>query len=240
MLAVAHFRRAAAPLIDLATLKIKTFAITISGGSLFRIAISVSPFLLPLMFQVGFGLSAFQSGLLMLGLFAGNLGMKTVTTPMLKRFGFRNILIVNGILTAFLILACAALSPQTPEIRHHLRAVFERAMPVDAIHELEHHRLRGCAQAAAELGHQLFEHDHADVDGHGRGGGGDRACGWRRFSTEMPREPPRLPTFTWRLCLWRFSTALAVIDCFTLEPDAGAMVSGHKPSGYAGDAALKA
>ena len=44
------------------------------GGSLFRIAINVSPFLLPLMFQVGFGLNAFQSGLLMLGLFRGNLG----------------------------------------------------------------------------------------------------------------------------------------------------------------------
>src|ERR1700726_1041577 len=113
-LGVVHFRRSSAPLIDLASLKIKTFAITISGGSLFRIAISVSPFLLPLMFQVGFGLSAFRSGLLMLGLFAGNLGMKTVTTPMLKRFGFRNILIVNGILTALVILGCAALSPQTP------------------------------------------------------------------------------------------------------------------------------
>src|SRR5437899_3065654 len=115
-LAILHFRRAPAPLINLISLKMKTFAITIGGGSLFRIAISVSPFLLPLMFQVGFGLNAFQSGLLMLGLFAGNLGMKTVTTPVLRRFGFRKVLIVNGILTALLMLGCASLTPHTPRI----------------------------------------------------------------------------------------------------------------------------
>jgi EmrB/QacA subfamily drug resistance transporter len=113
-LSVIHFRRSPAPLLNLDLLKIKTFAITIEGGSLFRIAISVSPFLLPLMFQVGFGLNAFQSGLLMLGLFAGNLGMKTVTTPVLRRFGFRSVLISNGILTALWMLGCAFLFPQTP------------------------------------------------------------------------------------------------------------------------------
>src|ERR1700737_1936291 len=115
-LAIFHFRSAPAPVIDLVSLKMKTFAITVWGGSLFRIAISVSPFLLPLMFQVGFGLNAFQSGLLMLGLFAGNLGMKIVTTPVLRRCGFRNVLIVNGILTALVILGCAALTPHTPRI----------------------------------------------------------------------------------------------------------------------------
>src|ERR1700674_167426 len=115
-LAVVHLRRAPAPLIDLSSLKIKTFAVTLGGGSLFRMAISVSPFLLPMMFQVGFGLDAFQSGLLMLALFAGNLGMKTVTSPVLRRYGFRSVLIVNGILAALGILACSALAPQTPRI----------------------------------------------------------------------------------------------------------------------------
>jgi len=112
-LSVIHFRRTATPLLNLDLLKIKTFAITIEGGSLFRISISVFPFLLPLMFQVGFGLSAAQSGLLMMGLFAGNLGMKTVTTPVLRRFGFRAVLITNGILTSLCMLGCAFLFPQT-------------------------------------------------------------------------------------------------------------------------------
>ena len=115
--AVRHIRKAVAPVIDLAALKIKTFAVVIWGGSLFRIAISVSPFLLPLMFQIGFGLNAFQSGLLMLGLFVGNLGMKTVTSPVLRQFGFRNVLLINGTISALAILACAALTRLT---RHEL------------------------------------------------------------------------------------------------------------------------
>ncbi len=113
-LSAVHFRRSAAPLLNLDLLKIKTFAITLQGGSLFRIAISVSPFLLPLMFQVGFGLNAFQSGLLMLGLFTGNLAMKSVSTPVLRRFGFRAVLTTNGILTGVWMLGCALLFPQTP------------------------------------------------------------------------------------------------------------------------------
>jgi EmrB/QacA subfamily drug resistance transporter len=114
VLAVLHFRRTATPLLSLALLKIKTFAITVEGGSIFRIAISVSPFLLPLMFQVGFGLNAFQSGMLMLGLFAGNLSMKPATTWVLRRFGFRSVLITNGVLTAGWMLGCALLFSHTP------------------------------------------------------------------------------------------------------------------------------
>ena len=72
------------------------------------------PFLLPLLFQIGFGLTAFKSGLLVLAVFAGNLGMKTVTTPILRHFGFRRVLIGNGILTALSLFACAFLSPAMP------------------------------------------------------------------------------------------------------------------------------
>jgi EmrB/QacA subfamily drug resistance transporter len=113
-LMVWHSRRHATPLISLVSLKIQTFAITIRGGSLFRITISVIPFLLPLLFQIGFGLSAFRSGLLVLAVFAGNLGMKTVTTPVIRRFGFRRVLIGNGLLTAISLFACALLSPAMP------------------------------------------------------------------------------------------------------------------------------
>ncbi|MDR3435717.1 MFS transporter [Telmatospirillum sp.] len=109
-------RRAQAPLIDLESMKLPTFAANIIGGSLFRIAISVSPFLLPLLFQVGFGMDAFQSGMLVLALFAGNLSMKAATTLVLRRFGFRNVLIVNGLLTSLLILLCATFTAGEPRI----------------------------------------------------------------------------------------------------------------------------
>jgi len=109
LFSVLHFLRSPAPLLNLNLLKIKTFAITFAGWIALRIAISVSPFLLPLMFQVGFGLNAFQSGLLMLGLFTGNFLMKTVTTATLRRFGFRRVLTTNGILSAILTASCALL-----------------------------------------------------------------------------------------------------------------------------------
>jgi len=112
--AVFHFLRTEHPLIDLSGMKLPTFAITISGGSLFRTAIGAVPFLLPLMLQVGFGLSAFHAGMLTLAVFAGNLAMKPTTTPILRRFGFKPVLIVNGILNAIFIAACALFSPDTP------------------------------------------------------------------------------------------------------------------------------
>src|SRR5262249_43706794 len=115
-LAVFQTKRSASPLLDLESLKIKTFSVTVFGGSLFRIAISVSPFLLPLLFQLGFGMDAFHSGLYVLALFAGNLGMKTVTTPVLKRFGFRQSLLFNGILVAVVVFLCAFISPTMPKI----------------------------------------------------------------------------------------------------------------------------
>ncbi|MBB5459945.1 EmrB/QacA subfamily drug resistance transporter [Paraburkholderia sp. Cpub6] len=112
--AVRHFRRAEHPLIDLAPWRIPTFRVTLEGGSLYVVSVSVSPFLLPLFFQLGFGLNAFAAGLLVLAYAAGNLAMKTVTTPILKRFGFRKVMIVNGLLTAVTIALCALLSPDTP------------------------------------------------------------------------------------------------------------------------------
>jgi EmrB/QacA subfamily drug resistance transporter len=112
--AIFHFRRTDHPLIDFSGLRLPTFAVTIAGGSLFRIAIGAVPFLLPLMFQVGFGLSAFHAGLITLAVFAGNLAMKPGTTWILRRFGFRRVLVVNGIINAALIAACALFSPATP------------------------------------------------------------------------------------------------------------------------------
>src|SRR5208283_2393654 len=82
-------RRSSAPLLDFSAMKIQTFGVMMWGGSLFRIAIYSVPFLLPLMFQVGFGLSAFASGLLVLAVFAGNVAMKPLTSPALRWLGFR-------------------------------------------------------------------------------------------------------------------------------------------------------
>jgi MFS family permease len=113
-MSIRHLRRHPTPVIDLWPMRVPTFAATTWGGSLFRITISAAPFLVPLMLQVGFGMSALASGGLTLWIFIGNLGMKVVTTPILKRFGFRATLVVNGLATAISIGACAFMLPATP------------------------------------------------------------------------------------------------------------------------------
>lgn len=113
-LAVRHLRCCSAPLVDLHAFSIPTFRAALRGGSVSRMAISSAPFLLPLMFQVGFGYDAFYSGLLVLAVFVGNLGMKSITTPILQRFGYRPVMIVNGLLCAVTLALCAVLDPHTP------------------------------------------------------------------------------------------------------------------------------
>lgn len=116
-LAVRHLRRAPHPLLDLSAFKVLTFAIsTLAAGTIFRVAINATPFLLPLLFQLGFGLSPVDAGMMILAYFLGNLGMKAVTTPTLRRFGFRSVLVINGVIASLAIMACAAISPQTPQV----------------------------------------------------------------------------------------------------------------------------
>ena len=115
ILAIRHFARARHPLLQLSSVRVPTFSISsISAGPAFRAAISATPFLLPLLFQLIFGLDAFAAGLLVLIYFAGNMGIKPLTTPILRRLGFRTVLVVNGILAGVAIMACALLTPTTP------------------------------------------------------------------------------------------------------------------------------
>ncbi|HEY4435518.1 MAG TPA: MFS transporter [Lelliottia sp.] len=112
--ALRHFQRAEWPMIRLDALQVPTFRVTMYGGSLFRASISAVPFLLPLMFQVGFGMDAFHSGLLVLAVFVGNLTIKPATTPLIRHLGFRKLLLINGALNVLSLLACAIITPQTP------------------------------------------------------------------------------------------------------------------------------
>jgi len=112
--AVAHARRHPFPLLDLTALSIRSYSVSVWGGSFIRSAIQSVPFLLPLMFQVGFGLDPLTSGILILAVFAGNLVTKLWTTAILRRFSFRSVLLVNGVLNAAAIGSCMFISADTP------------------------------------------------------------------------------------------------------------------------------
>ena len=114
LFALHHFRRTTWPMIRLDAMSVPTFRVTLYGGSLFRASISAVPFLLPLMFQVGFGMNAFHAGSLVLAVFVGNLTIKPATTPLIRWLGFKKLLLINGALNVLALLACALITPQTP------------------------------------------------------------------------------------------------------------------------------
>ncbi len=111
---VRHARHVAHPIIDLAMLGIPTFRAAIYGGFLFRIGLGAVPFLLPLMLQVGFNLSAYESGLLTFVAAAGAMVMKTTAQPILKRFGFRRVLISNALISSAFLVANGLFTEVTP------------------------------------------------------------------------------------------------------------------------------
>jgi EmrB/QacA subfamily drug resistance transporter len=100
-----HARRTKDPVIDLRLLRIATFRAGVIGASFFRIGVGAIPFLLPLMLQLSFGLSPFQAGMVTFAAAAGALIMKVTAAPVIRSFGFRNVLIVNALIsTAFMAL----------------------------------------------------------------------------------------------------------------------------------------
>ncbi|HEX3381450.1 MAG TPA: MFS transporter [Paraburkholderia sp.] len=113
-IAFQHAKRHPHPLVDVSTLKVPTFSVTVVTGSFTRIGIGAVPYLMPLLFQVGFGLSAFRSGLLLLASALGNLGMKALTTRILQRYGFRMVSIVDVAVAGIFIIACGLLTPNVP------------------------------------------------------------------------------------------------------------------------------
>jgi EmrB/QacA subfamily drug resistance transporter len=114
-LAFRHLRRAAHPVISLMPLKARTFRLgTSSAGTYSAACLQATPYLLPLGLQLGFGLSAAAAGAMMLPYFLGNLAMKSLTTPVLRRFGFRRVLLIDGVLAMALIGLFSAFTAQTP------------------------------------------------------------------------------------------------------------------------------
>ncbi|MBP6817887.1 MAG: DHA2 family efflux MFS transporter permease subunit [Ferrovibrio sp.] len=109
-----HARRTEYPVLDFRLLQVQTFRVSVTAGTLFRIGVGAIPFLLPLMLQVGFGLSAFQSGMLTFASAVGALAMKTTAAPILRRFGFRRVLLANAVISGSFIAILGFFRPDWP------------------------------------------------------------------------------------------------------------------------------
>jgi EmrB/QacA subfamily drug resistance transporter len=111
---VRHAARVAHPVLDLRLMRVPSFSISMWAGSFTRITGGAVPFLLPMMMQLGFGMTAAQSGLITFASAAGAMLMKASAVPILRRFGFRDTLIWNGVLATALVTSTALFRPGWP------------------------------------------------------------------------------------------------------------------------------
>ncbi len=114
VLAVVHLLRTRHPLVQLRVLRTRTLRITVSAGALYRLVITAVPFLLPLQFQLVFGWTPLTAGLVVAALFLGNIAIKPATTPLMRRFGIRRLLLGNALLSACWFGLLAVVTPTTP------------------------------------------------------------------------------------------------------------------------------
>jgi EmrB/QacA subfamily drug resistance transporter len=224
--AVRYMRRAAHPVIDLEAMNTHTFAVANMAGSLARVAIAASPFLIPLLFQEAFGMNAFQAGLFLLAYMLGNLGMKLVTTPILKRFGFRQVLVFNSAISGLSIMALALIAPGIPFAVCAVMLFISgasRSMEFTSLQTLTFadvpDELRTGANAFAAMVQQL---------GFSLG----VALGAVTLSVSMALRHGKtlnITDFRWAFLIAGLIGLTPVLSFMRLAHDAGAEVSGHRP-----------
>lgn len=113
--AVLWMKRAPTPLFDLTVFSTRTFRAMATGGFVYRLTITSVPFLLPLMFQTGFGWTPLHAGIMVAAVFVGNIGIKPATTPLIRRYGFRAMLVFGSLASAVTFALCALITPDTPQ-----------------------------------------------------------------------------------------------------------------------------
>lgn len=109
-----HARITPNAVVDLTIFRIPTFQASVVGGALFRLIPGATPFLLAMLLQVGFGMTAFAAGLMTFISAVGALVMKTTAPPILRRFGFRTVLLANGVICAATYAVYSLFRPDTP------------------------------------------------------------------------------------------------------------------------------
>jgi EmrB/QacA subfamily drug resistance transporter len=114
LLYLRHARETASPVLDFSLLRLPTLRASLVGGFLFRLGIGALPFLLPLLMQIGFKLSPFQSGLVTFSSAVGAMGMKTLAARIIRTFGFRSVMTVNALVSAVFLAACGLFTVTTP------------------------------------------------------------------------------------------------------------------------------
>ena len=221
-----HFRRVANPLLDLSAFGVQTFALsTLSAGTAMRTAINATPFLIPLLLQVGFRYDAIRAGTYLLVYFVGNLAMKTVTTRTLKVFGFRRVLVVNGLIACGSIVACGFLTTGTPQAITFVLlfiAGLSRSMQFTALNTIGFADILPAQRSSASTLSSMLQQVSMLL------GVAVAAAILNLSSLIRAGAGTPLTDFRWAFVIIGAIGMVASLRFLALAPDAGAEVSGHR------------
>ena len=136
-----HARKHPSPIMDFSLMKVPSFGTSVIAGSLTRITQGAQPFLMPLMLQLGFGLSAASAGQISIATALGSMAMKPIARTVLRRLGFRTSLLIYGVIGTLGYALCATFRPDWPLPLIFVILVLLRLLHVVPVHGLQHHRL---------------------------------------------------------------------------------------------------
>jgi EmrB/QacA subfamily drug resistance transporter len=214
-------------ILDLKLLTIPTFFAGVIGGLIFRVGIGAMPFLLPLLLQIGFGLTPFQSGSLTFATAAGALMMKFTASTALRWFGFRRTLVVNALISGAFLAVCALFQPTTPHwvlLLTLLTGGFFRSLQFTALNAISYADIDPPRMSRAT--------SFASVSQQMSGAVGVAVAAICVQSIQLGFGDPELQARDLSLAfvLVAIVSSLSVIVFARLRPDAGAAVSGKLPA----------
>lgn len=228
ILGTLYFRHAAnhpSPVLDFRLLRIPTFYVAGMGGFLFRLSFGAFPFLLPLMLQLGFGVSAARSGMITFVGAVGSVLMKAAAAPVVRKLGYRNLLIWNGIICSAFIVICGLFRPSWPVTTIYavllLGGVF-RSLQYTGYGTLAYADIPPEKTGAAIGFHSMIQQFSVTL-------GVAASAGILSVTMALGgHDSPSLGDFTVTFFTIAAVSLVAVPICFTLATDAGAELSGHR------------
>lgn len=222
---VFYARQRSNAILDLRLMRVQTFRVSTVAGSLSRITWGAVPFLLPMMMQLGFGMTAAASGAITFMSAAGAMLMKAFAAPILRRFGFRRVLIWNQLLATLCIAACATFTPGWPRLALFavlLAGGFFQSLQFTAYNTIAYADLRPDRMSAATSFYTVFQQLMLSM-------GICVAAGALAASAHaFGRHAPDVMDFRIAFLVVSVASLLCGPLCAKLPPGAGAEMSGHR------------
>jgi EmrB/QacA subfamily drug resistance transporter len=225
VLYVRHARRHPQPVLDFRLMRIPTFRLSVLSGTLSRIAVGALPFLLPMMLQLGFGMSAARSGLITFVSAVGSLVMRVTAPKLLRQLGFRNVLVWIGLIATVLLAACGAFRPNWPAFAIYgvlLLNGFFQSLQFIAYNTIAYADVPRSQMSAATSFYTTFQQLSLSLGIAISAAALAASTGWRGHAG------PRLVDFSTAFLVVGAIALLAPVLSLTLDPAAGVELSGHR------------